>query len=176
MQRHGPADITLAHIAAEAGLTAGALVQRFGSKRALLLRLMEGAAGGTRAMLVGMRGRRSALSALYYYAECFAQMGEAPGGLEHNLAWLQLDIGDPDFNRFARAQAQETSAVLEQWIAEAVADGDLHADTDAAALARVLQATVGGSLIAWGFYRKGRPAAWVRTDLELLLRPYGTAP
>ena len=36
MLRVGPADLTLGAIAAEAGLTAGALVQRFGSKRALL--------------------------------------------------------------------------------------------------------------------------------------------
>ena len=37
MLRCGPAELTLAAIAAEAGVTASALVQRFGSKRALLL-------------------------------------------------------------------------------------------------------------------------------------------
>ncbi len=41
MSRLGPAQWTLADIAAEAGLTAGALVQRFGSKRGLLLALAE---------------------------------------------------------------------------------------------------------------------------------------
>src|SRR4029453_14294582 len=34
MRRVGPAELTLGAIAAEAGVTAGALVQRFGSKRA----------------------------------------------------------------------------------------------------------------------------------------------
>ena len=33
MRRVGPAELTLGAIAAEAGVTAGALVQRFGSKR-----------------------------------------------------------------------------------------------------------------------------------------------
>ena len=37
MLRRGPAELTLREIAAEAGVTAGALVQRFGSKRKLLL-------------------------------------------------------------------------------------------------------------------------------------------
>src|SRR6185436_11969993 len=36
MLRRGPAELTLRAIAAEAGVTAGALVHRFGSKRALL--------------------------------------------------------------------------------------------------------------------------------------------
>ena len=37
MQRRGPTELGLREIAAEAGVTAGALVQRFGSKRAMLL-------------------------------------------------------------------------------------------------------------------------------------------
>src|SRR6478609_2472031 len=45
MQRCGPAELTLREIAAEAGVTAGALVQRFGSKRAMLLAHARYAAG-----------------------------------------------------------------------------------------------------------------------------------
>ena len=41
MSRLGPAQWTLTDIAAEAGLTAGALVQRFGSKHGLLVVLTE---------------------------------------------------------------------------------------------------------------------------------------
>ena len=37
MNRRGPAELTLRAIAAETGVTAGRLVQRFGCKRALLL-------------------------------------------------------------------------------------------------------------------------------------------
>lgn len=37
MKRVGPAELTLGAIAAAAGVTAGALVQRFGSKRELML-------------------------------------------------------------------------------------------------------------------------------------------
>ena len=40
MSRLGPGELTLAEIAKEAGVTAGLLVQRFGSKRDLLLSLL----------------------------------------------------------------------------------------------------------------------------------------
>jgi len=39
MSRRGPHELTLADIAHEAGVTPGRLVQRFGSKRALLVTL-----------------------------------------------------------------------------------------------------------------------------------------
>ena len=45
--RLAPSELTLAEIAAEAGVTAGALAQRFGSKRELLLALARAAAGST---------------------------------------------------------------------------------------------------------------------------------
>src|SRR4030095_15809595 len=47
MPRLSPNELTLAAIAAEAGLTAGALVQRFGSKRDLLLALSGRYSSGT---------------------------------------------------------------------------------------------------------------------------------
>ena len=45
MTRRGPHELTLADIAGEAGVTPGRLVQRFGSKRALLIALSERFAG-----------------------------------------------------------------------------------------------------------------------------------
>ena len=47
MRRVGPAELTLGAIAAEAGVTAGALVQRFGSKRELVLAHWRQAAAGS---------------------------------------------------------------------------------------------------------------------------------
>jgi len=43
---------------------------------------------------------------------------------------------------------------------------------DTKALARTIDAVVGGSLIAWAVARKGSAAAWVRTDVETVLLPY----
>src|SRR5688500_20325968 len=91
MQRLGPTELTLADIAAEAGLTAGALVQRFGSKRDLLLKLSERFSEGTTEMFAQLRrGHRSPLAALRAYAECMAGMAATPAALIRNLSYLQL--------------------------------------------------------------------------------------
>src|ERR671919_602594 len=131
MARLGAAQLTLADIAAEAGLTAGALVQRFGSKRQLMLALSARVADTTREMFARLRaGHPSPLAALRAYADCFAEMGESPGGLAHHLAYLQLDLTDPDFHRHTMAQAEATSTALRELLDAAVAAGELAPAVD----------------------------------------------
>ncbi len=173
MSRLGPAQWTLADIAAEAGLTAGALVQRFGSKRGLLVALTAQVAAATPAMFAGLRAAHpSPLAALRAYADCMAQMGESPGGLAHHLAYLQLDLTDPDLHRHVREQARATRKALGTLLEEAVAAGELAASVDTGALARMVEVTVSGSLLTWAFYQEGTAASWVGQDLEAVLQPY----
>ncbi|HYD54253.1 MAG TPA: TetR/AcrR family transcriptional regulator [Gemmatimonadaceae bacterium] len=173
MLRLTPAQLTLAEIAAEAGLTAGALVQRFGSKRDLLLWLMERTGDATPAMFDALRARHpSPLAALRAYAGSMAQMGESPAVLAHHLSYLQLDFTDADFHRHARRQAVFTQSALEAMIASAVEVGELSAAVDPATLARLVQSLLGGSLLAWGLLRQGTAADRVERDLEALLEPW----
>src|SRR6478672_833373 len=89
MARLGPGELTLAVIAAEAGVTAGALVQRFGSKRELLLAMAAGAAQGAGQSLDQLRtSHRSPLAALRSYAECMAGLAASPAAFARNLAYL----------------------------------------------------------------------------------------
>lgn len=170
MQIRGPADLTLAEIASEAGVTAGALVQRFGSKRDLMLALVAGAAEMSGAMFEGLRAvSDSPLGTVRAYAECMGGMGESPAALAHNLSWLQLDLTDPDFHRHAKAQAEATRAALRRLLDEAVAAAELPAETDIDALARAVEVTVSGSLMTWAIYQEGRCGDWVRADLDALL-------
>lgn len=173
MTKIGAGELTLAHIGAEAGVTAGALVQRFGSKRDLLLRLSAGVADWTTEMFAQLRAAHpSPLAALRAYAQCIAQMGEGPGGLAHHLGYLQIDLSDPDFHRHVKRQAQATRRGIRELLVAAVAAGQLRPGLDTASLARTVEAMVGGSLFAWAFYRDGRATAWVREDLNAVLRPY----
>jgi AcrR family transcriptional regulator len=173
MSRLGPAQLTLGEIAAEAGLTPGALVQRFGSKRGLLLALAEQSADSPRAMFAGLRAAHaSPLAALEAYADCFAQMGESPGALAHHLAYLQIDLTDPEFHRHTRAMARATDEALRELLDAAVAAGELAANADTAGLARAVQVTLSGSLMTWAFSRDGPATDWVRTDLDAVLRPF----
>jgi AcrR family transcriptional regulator len=173
MARLPPWRFTLAEIAKEAGVTAGALVQRFGSKRELLLALMQAWSGGTRPMLEGLRAAaRSPLGAVRAWADCFARMGDSPAGMAHHLAWLQQDMADPASRALVQAQARETTDVLREWLRQAIDAGELAATADPRALARTLQALLGGSLISWGFGPEGSASAWLRRDLDVLLGPW----
>ena len=80
MTRRGPQELTLADIAAEAGVTAGRLVQRFGSKRALLLTLLERFAGSAGSVFQGLRAAHPGpLATLRAYAACMADLARTPG-------------------------------------------------------------------------------------------------
>jgi AcrR family transcriptional regulator len=173
MARHGFAPLTLADIAAEAGLTAGALVQRFGSKRSLLLAIAARGADQTRETVAQLRAvHPSPLAALRSYAQGFAHMGESPGALAHHLSYLQLDLTDPEFHRHTMALARATSAALRELLEAAVAAGELAPTVDTGALARTVQVVLSGSLITWAFYRRGPAARWVREDLDAVLGPH----
>lgn len=178
MARRGPADLTLADIAGEAGLTASALVQRFGSKRALLLALAEQFADGTAALFAGLRERhRSPLATLYAYGDCMARMGESADALAHHLSWLQQDLADPDFRHYTLRQARATRRALHQLVEDAKTAGELVRTVQAAALARAIEVTIGGSLMAWAVHQEGPVTDWIRQDLDALLRPLaGTVP
>jgi AcrR family transcriptional regulator len=170
MGQLGPAQWTLADIAREAGITAGAVVQRFGSKRALLLAMMEGMEAMPAAMFAGLRSQhKSPLKTLKAYADCVAQMGDTPGTLAHHLSYLQLDIADPDFNKQMRLQSRATRNEIQALLDDAVAARELKQGTDTAALARAVEVTVTGSLFTWAFYQEGTAAQWIRHDLQKLL-------
>jgi AcrR family transcriptional regulator len=172
MSRLGPAQLTLADIAAEAGLTAGALVQRFGSKRALLLALSERFANSTAAMFTALRAADpSPLATLYAYGACMAGLGATPDALAHNLAWLQQDLTDPDFRHYMLIQAQASRRQLRKLVDQAVSAGEIRRSVDPAGLARAIEVTVGGSLMSWAVHQEGTAAAWVQHDLAALLEP-----
>lgn len=173
MGRLGPGQITLADVAAEAGLTAGALVQRFGSKRALLLTLMERYAGSAREMFDGLRrSAGSPLATLHAYARCMAQMGQTPDALAHHLAWLQQDLTDPEFRKHMLVQAQGTRRELQRLVREAVIAGELVDTVRPAALVRAIELTITGSLMTWAIHQEGSAAAWLRHDLKTTLDPW----
>lgn len=173
MSRVGPGELTLQKVAAQAGVTAGALVQRFGSKRDLLLALAARSAGSTSTVFAGLRTTHaSPLAAIAAYAECLATMAASPAALARSLAYLQVDLTDEAFRKHLLAQARATRKELERLLREAVTTGELAKGTDAAALARTVETVLGGSLITWALHRRGRAARWLRHDLDAVLGPH----
>src|SRR6478672_902713 len=95
MMRCGPAELTLREIAAEAGVTAGALVQRFGSKRAMLLAHARYAAATGDIGVTEPRPASSPLMALRSVTAVHAQLAGSPRAALRNLAYLHNDLADP---------------------------------------------------------------------------------
>ena len=173
MSRLGPGELTLAHIADEAGVTAGLLVQRFGSKRDLLLQLSERFSGGTGELFAGLRrAHRSPLAALRAYSDCMAGMADSPAAVVRNLSYLQIDLTDPDFRKHLTKQARATREELQKLIREAMAAKELAPSTNPKQLARTIEAVIGGSMLSWAFYQEGTSSKWMRDDLNSVLKPY----
>jgi AcrR family transcriptional regulator len=173
MNRLGPGELTLAEIAGEAGVTAGALSQRFGSKRQLLLDLAEGAAATAGDFIRELgAAHRSPLAAVREYAKCLAHLAASPSALARNLAYLQIDLADPDFRKHLEVQARATRDGIEALLVAAVASGELTRGTDAPALARTIDVTLSGSLMTYATYQDGTAVQWLRDNCDLVLAPY----
>jgi AcrR family transcriptional regulator len=173
MRRRGPSELTLREIAGAAGVTAGALVQRFGSKRALLLaHARYAAATGDVGVTVPPPRTSSPLEALRSVTAVHADLAGSPRAALRNLAYLHNDLADPVLRRHVLRMSRAARVHYEKLVADAVGAGELRADTHAQALARSIEVTLGGSFLAWTLYREGSAAQWLREDLEATLRPY----
>jgi AcrR family transcriptional regulator len=172
MHRRGPAELTLREIAAEAGVTAGALVQRFGSKRAMLLaHARHAAATGDTGLTVPQR-TLSPLDTLRSVTEMYAQLADTPSAAVRNLAYLLNDLGDPALRRHLLRLSLTAREWYQQILTEAIAAGELHGVTDVQSLGRLIEATLRGSFLGWALYREGAATDWLRADFDAMLRPY----
>jgi AcrR family transcriptional regulator len=173
MNRVGPNELTLAAIAGEAGVTPAVLVQRFGSKRDLLLALSRRFSDGSGEMVAALaRKHASPLAALRAYADCVAGMAATPAAFVRNLAYLQTDLTDPEFRRHLAEHARATRAELGRLLERAKRAGELASGTPTARLARTIEVVLGGSMLAWVVYQEGSARRWVRADVEAVLKPY----
>src|SRR6266478_253335 len=151
MQRRSPTQLTLVDVAKEAGVVPATLIQRFGTKRGLLLALCRTAPGAVPQQFAAARAKHNPpLKALIeLYAEC-TSFAPTPQAMANGLAYLQIDLTDPDFHAITLAQFRALRDETQK-----------HVD--------------GGAMLSWAVYRQGSVAAWVRRDLEALLAPYRTA-
>jgi AcrR family transcriptional regulator len=170
--RVGPVRLTLAHVAREVGLAPATLVQRFGSKRKLLLAMASQGGGYDREFVDRLRGEgRTPLEIARAFLLCFAELAATPKEMANHLAFLQIDLTDPAFHRITSRVFRSNHEVISGLLAEAREKGELAAG-DPPALARLLLAVVNGSLLSWAVYREGRAGEWLARDVDLALEPY----
>ena len=172
VDRGGPGNLTLAAVAREVGLAPATLIQRFESKRGLLLAIARRAAdGGGASLREAATRQRSPLRALLSGLAGMTSGMASPETLANQLAFLQIDLSDPEFHQYALTHATSVRREIEALLGAALAAGEIRT-TDTARLAQAVQTTYNGAMITWGIYRKGRLDRWLRRELDTLLAPY----
>ena len=101
--RVGPAKLTLAHVAAEAGLAPATLLQRFGSKRGLLLAVARRPVDLAAEFGAARAEEPARLGALVAALVALTRTVRTPETLANSIAFLQLDLADPEFHTEALA-------------------------------------------------------------------------
>ncbi|MEA2467457.1 MAG: hypothetical protein QOJ57_1583, partial [Thermoleophilaceae bacterium] len=154
---HGPSHLTLGAVAEKVGLSPATLVQRFGSKRGLLLAVARnGDQWAPQKFREAMGRHRSPLKALTTALRQMTAGVASPEAMANNLAFLQLDLRDPEFHELALAQARSTRNSIRALLDDAVAAGELDPRTETARLAEAIEAVYNGALVSWAIHRSGR--------------------
>lgn len=171
--QQGLARLTLAGVAAQVGLVPGTLVQRFGSKRGLLLALATQAAKDADTLLDQVRtGHATALGALEALLLAPRAVLTTPETYAHHLAFLCVDLTDPEFHPHALAVHEAQGRAVTAELTRAVATGELRAGTDVPALVRTVQAVVAGAGLVWALDRDGTLPDRTRRELHAVLAPH----
>ena len=177
IRRIGPERMTLADVGEAAGLSAATLVQRFGSKRDLMLSVLKFTTAG-----LGHRFE-SAISSSDSPLEAIfaAAMDRAPDAgpeeVANMLAFYLSDFGDPDFRALALENSSNAVAGFKKMLDEAVAEGELaESYVDTTQLAETIYSLVMGTLLTWTVKGEGTYRAKIRSELDVLLRPFSRGP
>lgn len=171
VNRIGPGRLTLQRVAEEVGLSAPTLVQRFGSKRGLLLAMGEHAAVGWSDVFGAARARHpdSPLDALVDALTELTAHVSTPEAMANNVAFLQMDLGDPEFGERAADSLRGMRSLVADLLDDAVAAGQLAAATDTGELATSVLVAYNGTLISWAILREGDLRDWLARELGYLL-------
>jgi AcrR family transcriptional regulator len=176
MQRLSPSRLTLVDVAKEAGVVPATLIQRFGTKRELLLANCKVWTSSVAGQFAAARAKYgSPLKTLIeLFVEC-SSFAATPESMANGLAYLQIDLTDPDFHAVLRTQYEIMRTETKKLLDQAVAARELK-PCNTAELARLVQQVNGGAMLDWAVFRKGSLASWLRASLEALFLPYCRSP
>lgn len=167
--RQGPARFTLSDVAEEAGLAPATLLQRFGSKRGLMLAFAEAAAD--EAGLPFETARQKSSSPLGALRGALASASKDLGSrqeIANGLAVLLDDLTDDGMRAAARRHAVATEAAIRGLLDDAVRKGEIG-QTDTGSLALSIQAAWNGAIIQWALRGSGGFEAFLHRVLAPLL-------
>jgi AcrR family transcriptional regulator len=163
MARAGPGGFTLAQLTDETGLSPATLLQRFGTKRALIERAFARDNERFAQWIADLpEGRGMAATLAVYRAATTSFHNEPHTELADHLLWLREDIRDPTFNAMARARfALFRAAILQRLPPTRLPPQEV---------ANLLDAQCHGAIMKWAIEPKGSLAALVMKSLTAILQ------
>ncbi len=178
VSRTGPERFTLADVGEAVGLSAATLVQRFGTKQAMLLAMFDQSVNLIDdRFAVSIDTDESPLDALYFAAIERYKTIEAPETMSNRLAFLLLGLREPAFHERASESARKAVNGYKLLLDNAVAAGELaEGYVETHQLAETIHAMTLGSLTMWSIVRDGTRTAHIKRNLDALLRPYRRGP
>jgi AcrR family transcriptional regulator len=172
LSRVGAANITVEGVARETGLAKATVLQRFGSKRGLMVALARQSTDVLREKFASVvRAEGSPLLKLVDLLAHRAEPIERPNELANQLSFLPIALHDPEFRRLAVEQATCAQTGIRKLLEAAVEEGEL-ASIDLAELTKLIYVTYTGSLLTWAVLRHGTVSEWVRSHVHAALRPW----
>jgi AcrR family transcriptional regulator len=171
--RVGPENLRLADVAEEVGLAPATLLQRFKSKKGLLLAVaVQGTASIVREFSEHRAQSSSALDALLRLDPKIWSLAPASNRAArmtcNKLGFVQLGLSDPAFKKVLNARAETIQKELRSLLDEAVTAGSLRA-CDTRALAHVLLSILYGAPLLGAFEKRGANAVG---DVATVLAPF----
>jgi AcrR family transcriptional regulator len=147
-------------------------VQRFGTKRALLLATdrwaVERWVGGMDEVPAGGPALDRLIAGLVHAVDPNTTAEE----MANSVSLLQVALADSEFHDSTRDGAVRLRAKILERLREAKANSELCADTDVDALAELIEITYHGAMIAWAIHRDGPLITSLRARFTQLLQPY----
>ncbi len=174
----GAERMTLADVGSAVGLSAATLVQRFGSKRSLMLALLRHCTGDVDSRFnEAIASHESPLDALFASATSRPGSFEGNVGLGNRLSFYLSQLDDPEFRDVALENGRLAVEGFRKLLEAAVEAGELTVGyTDTEQLAETIYSMTMGSLMTWAVTNDGAFQAKMRRDLDLLLRPFRRGP
>jgi AcrR family transcriptional regulator len=162
LRRMGAEKLTLADVGRESGIAAATLLQRFGSKRVLMLKVANARVRRVKADLERIQERNGdALDGLVAVYSKWAQEYDSPQEAANDMAFWQGLAGDDELRTVVRELTQEMESGTKRLLWEALKAGKIR-QVQGAKLARGVVSVYWGAVMFWSVLGEGKADTWVR--------------
>ena len=165
--------LTLEQVGTESRLSPSTLVQRFGSKKKLVLHALVFAVDNLELRakeICKSQWDRPVDKLVDYLCSTVVEIRKKDDFANH-FALLALDVSDKEFQEVANRHNRAQLKLIKHFV-DSAAEKKLVVDCDTKALAQSIQIHFNGCLCTWPIMGKGKLTNWVEKNIKTLLKPH----